>query len=253
MKIIKKLYISVILCIFSAQAFAHNSNIILFGFPGAGKGTLSQKLTEKYHYAHICPGNLLRAEIRYQSDFGKKVEPFVIKGEYAPDQIIFDFLKKKIMEAYNKNLPIIFDGYPKSMGALKLLDSLLEDLSIKENTIVLHLKIDKEKLLNRVLNRVVCNRCHEVYTKQQAHCNKCKTRLEKRPQDTAEILKRRIDHHLQIATPLLQSLRNRGYQVTEIEADSDSKEIFKYACRLIDSHSRREQLLKQELSKKNSR
>ncbi len=237
MEMIKNLCITIIFCIFSAQASSHNPNIILFGLPGAGKGTLSQKLIEKYQYAHICPGNFFRAEVRSQSDFGKKIAPILVKGDYVPDQVTFAFLKKKIIEAHNKNVPIIFDGYPRSVEAGKLLDSLLKDLSIKENTIVLYLKTDKEKLLDRVLNRAVCNKCHKVYNKQQTHCDKCQTKLEKRPQDTAEILEKRIDHYTQIAKPLLQSFRDHGYQVLEIEGDDDSEEIFKHTCKLIDSRS----------------
>ncbi len=235
MKIIKNLYITIIFCIFSAQTLSGNPNIILFGLPGAGKGTLSQKLIEKYQCVHICPGNLLRAEVRNQTNFGKTIEPILAKGDYVPEQDTFAFLKNKVLEAHNKNLPIIFDGYPRSVKALKLLDSLLGDLAIKKSFVVLHLKIEKEKLLERVLKRAVCNKCNKVSTQEQTHCGACLTALEKRPQDTAEILEKRINHYMQIEKPLLQSLRNYGYQMLEIEADRDSEEIFKHVCKLIEN------------------
>lgn len=235
MKIIKNLCAAIICIIISTQALSSHPNIILFGLPGAGKGTLSQKLIEKYQYAHISPGNLLRAEVRNQTDFGKEIESFLAKGDYVPELATFSFLKKHIIEAHEKNLPIIFDGYPRSVEALKLLDSFLEDLGMKENTRVLHLKIEKEKLFERVLNRAVCNKCNKVSTQKHTHCDTCLIKLEKRPQDTPEILEKRINDYIKIANPLLQSFRSHGYQVLEIEADGDSVEIFKRTCKLIDS------------------
>lgn len=240
MKALKNLYIVIAFFIFSSQSLFSKPDIILFGLPGAGKGTLSQKLIEKYQYVHICPGNLLRSEVRNQSDFGKKIEPILTKGDLVPEQDTFAFLKNKIMAAHHKNLPLIFDGYPRSVEAIELLDPLLKDLTKKENTIVLHLTIEKEKLLERVLNRAVCNKCDTVYTKEQTDCNSCQIKLEKRPQDNAEILEKRINHYLQIAKPLLQNFTNHGYQLIEIEADRNSEEIFKHVCKLIDKQSSEE-------------
>lgn len=194
MKITKNLSIAIIYCFFSIQPLSSYPNIILFGLPGSGKGTLSQKLMEKYPYGHVCPGNLLRAEVTNQSEFGKEIKPILAKGDYVPGQNLFAFLKNKIMEAHKENSPIIFDGYPRSEEALNLLDSLLQELGIKENTIVLTLNIEKEKLMERVLNRAVCNHCHKVYTNEQTNCEACQTKLEKRPQDTPEILEKRINH-----------------------------------------------------------
>src|SRR5436190_204942 len=125
MKMTKILCIATTFFLFSAQALFSSPNIILFGLPGAGKGTLSQKLIEKYQYAHICPGNLLRAEVRNKSDFGKAIEPILTKGDYVPEKDTFTFLKSKIMEAHTKNFPLILDGYPRSVEALHFLDPLL--------------------------------------------------------------------------------------------------------------------------------
>lgn len=240
MKTTKILCIVTTFFLFSAQELCGSPNIILFGFPGSGKGTLSQKIIEKYQYAHICPGNLLRAEVRNKTDFGKEIKPITDEGGYVPEQDLFAFLKNKIMEAHNENLPIIFDGYPRSTEAFKLLDSLLRELSIKENTIALHLNIDKEKLAERVLNRAVCNKCNEVYTQKIEECGTCQVKLDKRPQDTPEILEKRIGHYMQIEKPLLQSFADHGYQVLDIDAGNDPEEIFKHVCKLIEKQSAEE-------------
>ena len=216
----KKLFSAIIICIFYINAISADPNIILFGLPGAGKGTLSQKLIENNNYTHICPGNLLRAEVRNQTDFGKKIEGILTKGDYVPEQLTFSFLKDKIIEAHNKSSPIIFDGYPRSVEALEMLNELLEELKSKNNTMVFHLKVEPEKLLDRVLNRTVCNKCNKVYTKAKSRCDKCHTKLEQRKQDTADILKNRIEHYDTIATPLLHNFKQREYTITELQSDN---------------------------------
>lgn len=235
----KKLFIVIIICIFSIKAIAGEPNIILFGLPGSGKGTLSQKLIETNNYAHISPGNLFRAEVRNQSDLGKKIEPILEKGDYVPEELTFSFLKDKIIEAHNHNLPIIFDGYPRSVEAVKMLDKFLKELNNKNNTVVLHLKVEPEKLLDRVLNRKVCNKCNKVYTKEKIKCDKCHTLLEKRQQDTADILRKRIEHYTEISRPLLQSLEENGYKIVEIQADN-AEQVFKYAHKVIKEKSMRQ-------------
>jgi adenylate kinase len=131
----KKLFITILICIISLEVFASNPNIILFGLPGAGKGTLSQKLIENNNYAHICPGNLLRAEVRNQTEFGNSIKPIVDKGEYLPEELLFNFLKGKIKQANINHFPLILDGYPRSAESVKLIDALFQDLNIKEKYI----------------------------------------------------------------------------------------------------------------------
>jgi adenylate kinase len=228
MKTVKLLWIAILMFTFPAQGFSNAPNIILFGLPGAGKGTLSQKLIEAYpEYVHICPGNLLREEVRKQSAFGKAIEPVLVKGDYLPEQTTFGFLKSRIVKAGNENLPVIFDGYPRSLEAVRLLDSLLEGLGMKKNTIVVHLKSNPQELLDRVLNRVVCNTCNRVYNNRQAYCSECQTKLEKRPQDTAEVLRKRVDRHIKTLRALLGSFREHGYAVWEIEGQGNPEKIFR--------------------------
>lgn len=229
----KKIFITIIICFLSIEALASNPNIILFGLPGSGKGTLSQRLIENNHYTHICPGNLLRAEVRNQTEFGNQIKSIMAKGEYLPEEITFNFLKNKIAKVDIHNAPIILDGYPRSAAAVNMIDSLLEDLDIKQNTLVVHLKIDPQKLMERVLNRAVCNKCNKVYTKKTIACDKCNIPLEKRPHDTAEILKKRIDHYLYALEPVLASFNKYGYQIVEIDANDSPEKIFNQVNRLI--------------------
>jgi adenylate kinase len=235
---LEKLFLALAICIFSFHALAGDPNIILFGLPGVGKGTLAQKLIEKNKYVHICPGNLLRAEVRSKTDFGKQIEPILARGDYVPEQLTFAFLKDKIVEAHNNNLPIIFDGYPRSVEAVEMLDRFLKELNSKNNTIVIHLKIEPEKLLERVLNRAVCNKCNKVYTKKQAYCSKCHIRLEKRPQDTAEILKKRIEHYIKIGGSLMKSFEEYGYKIVKIHADN-AEQVLNQACKALNKNNDR--------------
>ena len=236
-KIFVRIFLTVIICTISLQSFAHNPNIILFGLPGAGKGTLSQKLIENSPYSHICPGNLFRAEVRNQTEFGNRIKSIMDKGEYLPEEIAFNFLKNKIMELDTHSAPIILDGYPRSVEAVNMIDSLFEDLNIKKNTLVVYLKIDPKKLTDRVLNRSVCNKCNKVYTKKAVSCDKCNVPLEKRSQDKADILKKRIEHYLQVLDPVLKSFKGRGYQIVEVDAGDSSEKVFTRVNALIGEKS----------------
>jgi adenylate kinase len=221
----KKLFITILICIISLEVFASNPNIILFGLPGAGKGTLSQKLIENNNYAHICPGNLLRAEVRNQTEFGNSIKPIVDKGEYLPEELLFNFLKGKIKQANINHFPLILDGYPRSAESVKLIDALFQDLNIKKNTLILHLKTDPQILMDRVLNRAVCNKCNKVYTAKTTSCKKCNIALAKRPQDTAEVLKKRINHYLEVTDPVLKSFNERGYKIFEIDGNGSEGKV----------------------------
>lgn len=236
-KIFTKIFLTVIICTISFQTFAHNPNIILFGLPGAGKGTLSQRLIETGPYSHICPGNLFRAEVRNQTEFGNRIKSILDKGRYLPEEVTFNFLKNKIIALDTRNAPIILDGYPRSVEAVNMIDSLFEDLNIKQTTLVVYLKIDPKKLTDRVLNRSVCNKCNKVYTKKAVSCDKCNVRLERRLQDTDDILKKRIEHYLRVLNPVLESFKERGYRIVEVDAGDSPEKVFTRVSALITEKS----------------
>ena len=126
-------------------------NLVLFGPPGAGKGTQSQHLVEHYNLIHISTGDLLRAERKAGTPLGKKAEEYMTKGNLVPDEVVIGMIENKIKE--NKNAKgIIFDGFPRTTNQAKALDKLLE---LHNETIdaVLSLHVEEEELVKRLLER----------------------------------------------------------------------------------------------------
>jgi len=126
-------------------------NLIIFGKPGAGKGTQAEILKKKYQLIHISTGNVFRKHIKKETSLGKKVSFYLNKGDLVPDEITIEMLEKEV----DKNLQakgFIFDGFPRTILQAKKLDSFLERKKMKIDA-VLALKISDEELIKRLLNR----------------------------------------------------------------------------------------------------
>ena len=204
-------------------------NVILFGMPGSGKGTISQHLKEKHNYYHICPGDLFRKEIREQTPFGKKIQSIVKKADYVDDVTTFNYLKTHIDSAIAKNTPIILDGYPRSDKAAALLSRYLKDKGIAANTHIIYISAPEQLVKDRILNRVVCNNCKTVYNKKfnkpkEAGVCKCGNKLKVRPQDTKEIVQKRLNHFNKVQKPLYHKLK-KNMTTYEIDSNTDKSTL----------------------------
>ena len=105
-------------------------NVIIFGPPGAGKGTQAHNIVKKFNLYQISTGDLLRNEVKNQTTIGKDIENIISKGDFATDEIVNELIKNEIFNPLNKN-KLIFDGYPRSLSQAKNLDSLLNDSNQK--------------------------------------------------------------------------------------------------------------------------
>src|SRR5690606_26741166 len=125
--------------------------IVLFGKPGAGKGTQAEFLKEKYNLTHISTGDVFRFNIKNETELGKKAQEFINKGELVPDAITIDMLKNEVANNMDK-AGFLFDGFPRTIAQAEALDAFLQTINL-EVTITVGLEADDDILVVRILER----------------------------------------------------------------------------------------------------
>ncbi len=126
-------------------------NLILFGPPGAGKGTQSEKLIAKYNLSHISTGDLLRAERASGTELGNLANDFISKGELVPDAVVIGMVKN-FMVSHSEAAGFIFDGFPRTIPQAEALDVMLQDFEASIS-VVLGLEVEEDELVKRLLLR----------------------------------------------------------------------------------------------------
>ena len=156
-------------------------NIILFGPPGAGKGTQSKYLVKKINGFQISTGDILREEIKNDTEIGKKIINNMNEGKFVSDEIVNTLLKKHVFDP-NKKEKLIFDGYPRSLSQAKNLELLLNDSNQKIDRIFF-LNVNKETIVERIKKRKI---------------------LEKRSDDDLHTILKRYDAYIETTRPVLE-------------------------------------------------
>ena len=128
-------------------------NIVIFGAPGSGKGTQSDKIIDKYHLFHISTGDVLRDNIRRGTELGQIAKGFIDQGQLVPDELIIDILAQVLDENKDKAADgVIFDGYPRTIPQAEALEQLLADRGTRIDAVV-GLEVPDEELIKRILLR----------------------------------------------------------------------------------------------------
>ena len=164
-------------------------NIILFGAPGAGKGTQANFLINKFGLIQISTGDILRASVKQKTELGKKVETIMANGELVPDEIIFSLISDRLNDKDIKN-GFIFDGFPRNLKQAQKLDEIMNDINIHLD-FVFHIDVEEEILTNRIENRA----------KQQ---------IITRKDDTSEVLIERLKVYNRETKPVLDHYSNKN-------------------------------------------
>ena len=199
--------------------------IILIAAPAAGKGTISKYIEDKYNYKHISTGDLLREEVRKNTDIGIKIKPILEKGSLVGDDIIEEVFSKELSKTKSN---IILDGIPRTLNQAKMLDSLDEINDNMEITKVINIDIDKEIAIERIESRLICESCGSVYNKNMLKenvCTKCGGNLISRNDDTRETFLDRYDTFVKQTKPVLDYYGDKVvtiYNNTSLEDVYDS-------------------------------
>ena len=202
-------------------------NIILFGPPGAGKGTQAQSIVKKHNYFQLSTGDLLRNEIKKKTDLGKEIEGIISKGNFASDEIVNKLLKNTILNLKFRDR-IIFDGYPRSIEQAKNLDLILNEFDQKIDLII-SLVVPREIIEKRIIGRVTCDKCNltlnKFFNKEEIDLHPCgKEYFIKRKDDNLETIMSRYDIYTKTTEPVLNFL-SKNSNFHEIDGTLEIDEI----------------------------
>ncbi len=214
---------------------AKNKIFLFIGPPGSGKGTLAAQCVEQLGWIQLSTGNLCRSHIHKKTDLGKELKAAIDAGQLVSDEIIVAMLRDWLLEHKDTASNIIFDGYPRTKKQAELLYHLLHTMGNFE-LVVVKFEIAKHLLIDRILSRMVCSNkdCGRAYSlKEYASkgqgpmlCGVCNAVLEKRSDDTREILLQRLDVYDQHEQDIIHFYKDQGHVIHSIDADRPVDEIF---------------------------
>lgn len=185
-------------------------NIILFGPPGAGKGTQSQQLKEKYNLTYLSTGDILREEMAAGTEIGRMVDDIISKGGLVSDEIVVSIIKGRVA-ANRKSAGFLFDGFPRTVKQAEMLDAIMNEFALKIDA-VLSLEVPEDILIARMLER---------------------GKTSGRADDNIDSIKHRFVEYKEKTAPVLSYYENRG-NLIGINGVGEIPEIFNNLCKEID-------------------
>ena len=194
--------------------------LIILGAPGCGKGTLSEQIVKNCNYKHISTGEILREEIANNSEIGKQAKNYMEKGQFVPDEIVIDVLRKRLEQLSCDNY--ILDGFPRNIIQAEMLDKI-----VKIDKVVL-LDVDYQVIIDRITGRRICSDCKKIFNTsfyKDIECDVCKGILVQRTDDTREVISERLKVYESQTKPLIDFYAQKGVLVV-VEAGKTAVETF---------------------------
>jgi adenylate kinase len=206
----------------------------MFGPPGSGKGTYASRLSAKLNTPHISTGDLVRDEIKNQTEMGKRINDYSAHGRLVPDSTICQLLQKRISQP-DCTKGFILDGFPRTIPQAQ------EFEKICTTDLVINLDVPDTVVIERLSARLTCKNCGAVYNERslkprtEGRCDKCNGVLYKREDDCRDIVEERLQVYRKQTQPLLEYYRkkNQARNIINKQADVSPEKIVEEIISII--------------------
>ncbi len=205
-------------------------NLVLLGPPGAGKGTQAKILSDGLFLRHISAGDLLREELKKDSDLGKQAKKYIDAGELVPDSLVTKLIEQQILEGQGRK-GFILDGFPRNQAQAESLDGILKSHNLKIDLVV-YLESSQAIIIQRLSGRRVCQKCFANFhlknlpPKKDNICDYCGAELYQRPDDKEETIKNRLKVYLESTAALIDYYQKQD-NLFKVNADFDAGDVYK--------------------------
>jgi adenylate kinase len=186
------------------------TRLIFLGAPGAGKGTQAQILAESIEIPHISTGDILRAEVKDQTELGLQAKSYMNKGELVPDSLILDMIRGRLAQP-DASKGWILDGFPRNVTQAEFLDKLLVEIH-QNYDFAINLNVPQERLVERLLNRAT---------------------IQNRPDDTEAVIRRRLVVYDEQTAPLIDYYQHKGV-FREVDGDRELAEVTHHLTSIVE-------------------
>ncbi len=211
--------------------------IVLFGPPGAGKGTQAGLLSKKFSAAHVSTGDILREAVAKGTEVGLEAKSYMDRGELVPDHVVIEIAKQKLAEIGKQGF--ILDGFPRTVPQAKALDIALAKLELPLDAVV-SLNVPEEELVRRLSSRRVCVDCSKPAMvgsengDSEELCKACGGRLVQRSDDQPDAVRNRLRVYSTQTAPLIDYYRKQGL-LLDVDAMGTVEQVFDRVVSALDN------------------
>ena len=210
--------------------------VLLFGSPGAGKGTQARQIAPRLGIPHISTGDMIRAEVAAGTALGRKVRAIMEKGELIPDEVVNALVEERLGQPDCRR-GFVLDGYPRTREQAQALEAMLAG---KDGPItVFNMRVLSEEVMRRITGRRLCPKCGTIYNlhfqppRNPNRCDRDQTPLEMRADDREEVIRERLAAYERETRPVLEYFRERGQAIYELDGSLAAEMIWDQLCRVL--------------------
>lgn len=210
--------------------------IVMLGAPGAGKGTQARMISEKYGIPQISTGDIFRANIRNQTELGKKAKSYMDQGLLVPDELTLDLVVDRLAQDDCSN-GYILDGFPRTIPQAEALTFALKSQKTKID-FAIDVEVPDDNIVQRMSGRRACPGCGATYhirynpPVSDNICDECGTELIQREDDKAETVQKRLDVYHKKTQPLIEYYREQGCMYS-VDGTRPMEDVFEDICKIL--------------------